>query len=91
MQSFGNGDRLDKRKARITEGRTETRIRLPVRLMMNSRVLASRAQRSIVEFSHGGARDKREGQQEDPDERVFPPHRTNWTACQVHEMSVGFE
>ena len=78
MQPFGNGDRLDKRKARVTEGRMEALIRLPVFLIMNWRVLASRAQRSIVEFSHGGVRDKRGGE-EDPDERVFPPHRTNWT------------
>jgi hypothetical protein len=81
MQSFGNGGRLDERKRRSTEGRTETLIRLRVRLTMNWRALASRAQRSIVEFSHGGARDKREGQLEDPDERFFPLHRTNWTAC----------
>jgi hypothetical protein len=81
MQSFGNGDRLDERKRRGMEGRTETLIGLLVRLTMNWRALASRAQRSIVEFSHSGARDKREGQQEDPDERVFPLHRTNWTAC----------
>jgi len=81
MQSFGNGDRLDKRKVRSTERRKETLVRLRVRLPMNWRALASGAQRSIVELSHGGARDKREGQQEDPDERVFPLHRTNWTAC----------
>jgi hypothetical protein len=80
-ESFGDGDHLDKRKVRSMEGRTETLIRLLVRLTMNWRALASRAQRSIVEFSHSGARDKREGQQEDPDERVFPLHRTNWTAC----------
>jgi hypothetical protein len=81
MQSFGNGDRLDKRKVRSTESSKEALIRLRVRLTMNWRSLASGAQRSIVEFSHSGARDKREGQQEDPDERVFPLHRTNWTAC----------
>ena len=81
MQSFGNADRLDEGKRSSTEGRTETLIRLLVRLTMNWRAMASRAQRSIVEFSHSGARDKREGQQEDPDERVFPLHRTNWTAC----------
>jgi hypothetical protein len=26
-------------------------------------------------------RDKREGQQEDPDEHLFLLHHTNWTAC----------
>jgi hypothetical protein len=91
MQSFGNGDRLDKRKVRSTEGRKEALIRIRVRLAMNWRALASGTQRSIAEFSHGGARDKCEGQQEDPDERLFPLHHTNWTACEVHEMSVGFE
>jgi hypothetical protein len=48
---------------------------------MNWRALASGAQRSIVEFSHGGARDKREGQQEDSDERLFLLHHTTCTAC----------
>jgi hypothetical protein len=81
MQSFGNGDRLDKRKVRNTECRKEALIRIRVRLLMNWRALASGAQRSIVEFSHGGARDKREGQQEDSDERLFLLHHTTCTAC----------
>ena len=81
MQSFGNGDRLDKRKVRNTECSKEALIRIRVRLLMNWRALASGAQRSIVEFSHGGARDKREGQQEDPDKHLFLLHHTNWTAC----------
>jgi hypothetical protein len=66
MQSFGNADRLDEGKRRSTEGRTEALIRLSVRLTMNA--LASRAQRSIVELSDSGARDKYKGQQEYPDD-----------------------
>jgi hypothetical protein len=61
MQSFGNGDRLEKRKVHNTECSKEALIRIRVRLLMNWRALASGAQRSIVEFSHGGSRDKREG------------------------------
>jgi hypothetical protein len=81
MQSFGHGDSLNERKRRSTERRQETLVRLRVRLMMNWRALASGAQRSIIEFSPGGARDKRKEQQQDPDERLFPLHRTNLTAC----------
>jgi hypothetical protein len=81
MQSFGNGDRLEKRKVRSTECSKEALIRIRVRLLMNWRALASGTQRSIVEFSHGGARDKREGQQEDSDERLFLLHHTTCTAC----------
>jgi hypothetical protein len=77
MQSFGNGDRVDKRKVRSTESSTEALIRPRVRLTMNWRAWPGRAQRSIVQFSHGSARDKHAGQQNDPDERLFPLHRAN--------------
>jgi hypothetical protein len=81
MQSFGNGDRLDKRKVRSAEGSKEALIGILVRLPMYRRALASGAQRSIVEFSHSGARGERKGKQEDTDEHSFPLHHTNWTAC----------
>jgi len=68
MQSFGNADRLGEGKRRSMEGRTETLIRLRARLTMNWRVLDSRAQRSIVEFSDSSTRNKRKGQQEHPDD-----------------------
>jgi hypothetical protein len=77
MQSFGNADRLGEGKRRSMEGRTETLIRLRARLTMNWCALARRAQRSVVEFSHGSAREKHEGQQDDPDERLLPLHRAN--------------
>ena len=72
----GNDEPYEKRKVRSMECSKEALIRIPVRLLMNWRALASGARRSIVEFSHGGARDKREGRQEDPDERLFLLHHT---------------
>jgi ParB family chromosome partitioning protein len=77
----GNDEPYEKRKVRSMECSKEALIRIPVRLLMNWRALASGTQRSIVEFSHRGARDKREGQQEDSDERLFLLHHNTCTAC----------
>jgi DNA-binding HxlR family transcriptional regulator len=72
MQSFGNGDRLEKRKVRSTECRKEALIRIRVRLLMNWRALASGGPVSDwVDRSFGGL--KRPARQRSP--RLREPRR----------------